>query len=210
MRSFLAQFGLIVLATIISAPALAQTVQSPAGLQDGLRPGDAIRVTVWRQPDLSGEFAISDDGTVSHPMYKAVNVRGLSIGEVESRIRALLARFDTNPQFVVEPLLRVLVGGQVRQPNLYKLSPEMTVAEAVGIAGGITDQGKLQSVHLFRDGAEAVVNLAEPQRGMALSRIQSGDQIFVDRKVSIFREYIAPAGSITAAFAAIIGLIIRN
>ena len=40
--------------------------------------------------------------------------------------------------------------------------------------------------------------------------VRSGDQIFVQRRVSVFREYIAPAGSITAALVAIVGLIIRN
>ncbi len=175
-----------------------------------LRPGDAVRITVWRQPELSGEFAIAEDGTILHPLYRQLAVAGHTRGEVEAKIGEFLTGFETSPRFVVEPLLRVSVGGEVRQPSLYMLAPETTIAQAVALAGGATDRSRLDRVRLFRGGEEYRVDLTHPEAGLAQEPIRSGDQIFVDRKVSIFREYIAPAGSITAALAAIAGLILNH
>src|SRR5690606_41131851 len=71
--------------------------------------------------------------------------------EIERRVQEILYDFDAQPRFVVEPLVQVVVGGEVRQPNLYALSPEMTVSQAVGLAGGVTEDRKstrLNSSHV--------------------------------------------------------------
>jgi protein involved in polysaccharide export with SLBB domain len=173
-----------------------------------LRPGDVLRVTVWRNPELTGEFAIARDGTLSHPLYRDVVVAGLDLAGAEARLRDLLSGLESNPRFVIEPLLRVSVGGEVRQPSLYRLPPETSIAEAVALAGGATERGRLEAVRLFRGGAEIRVDLTRPEAGLAQDPIRSGDQIFVDRRVSVFREYIAPAASVVAAAAALLRLVI--
>ena len=50
-------------------PALPQPL---AQADSVLRPGDVLRITVWRQPDFSGEYAINPDSTVAHPLLQAV------------------------------------------------------------------------------------------------------------------------------------------
>jgi protein involved in polysaccharide export with SLBB domain len=197
----------LALTAILAAPPVA--AQSAAIGTVMLRAGDVVRVTVWRNPELSGDFAITSNGTLAHPLYRDVVVAGLDLPAAESRIREVLAGLESNPRFVIEPLLRVSVGGEVRQPSLYTLPPETSIAEAVALAGGATDRGRLDRVRLFRDGQELRVDLTDPGVGPAQAPIRSGDQIFVDRRVSIFRDYIAPAGSITAALASIIGLALR-
>jgi protein involved in polysaccharide export with SLBB domain len=175
-----------------------------------LRPGDALRITVWREPELSGQFTISQDGTIRHPLYQDIVAAGVDLPTLRAHLRTLLAQYQAEPRFVIEPLLRVSVGGEVRQPSLYTLPPETSIAEAVALAGGATDRGRLDRVHLLRGGQEITVDLLSPHAGMAQTHIRSGDQIYVDRSVSVFREYIAPAGSITAALVTFIALIIRH
>ena len=101
------------------------------------------------------------------------------------------------------------MGGEVRTPNLYTVSPLMTIAQVVALAGGATERGRLERVRLYRNGTEVLVDLKSPENGLAQSRVQSGDQIYVDRRISVFREYIAPAGSIVAALAAVANIILR-
>lgn len=175
-----------------------------------LQAGDAVRITVWEHEELTGEFEITGDGTIAHPVYRTVQAAGVPRDALERSIGDLLRRFDTTPQFVVQPLFRVVVGGEVRQPSLYLLSPETTVAQAVGLAGGVTERAKLEEVVLFRNGAETIIDLTRAEAGTGQVPVRSGDQIFVRRRVSFFREYVAPAGSITAALVAIVGLLIRN
>jgi protein involved in polysaccharide export with SLBB domain len=204
------RYIILVLALIALLAPPAVDAQAADGGAIVLRPGDVVRVTVWRNPELTGEFAIARDGTLAHPLYRDVVVGGLDVATVESRLRDLLSQLETNPRFVMEPLLRVSVGGEVRQPSLYTLPPETSIAEAVALAGGATERGRMDRIRLFRDGREHRVDLTAPVGGLAQAPVRSGDQIFVQRRVSIFREYIAPAGSITAALVSLISIAIRN
>jgi protein involved in polysaccharide export with SLBB domain len=78
----------------------------------------------------------------------------------------------------------------------------------VALAGGVTETGRPRDVRLLRGGVETRIDLAAP--ATALAPIRSGDQIFVDRRTSVFREYIAPAGGLIAALAALANLLINN
>jgi len=203
MRKSLAAAALFALCTIGTVEAQSSATKAV------VNPGDVLRVTVWRDETLSGEFAVSMDGTVAHPLYRELNVAGKTVPEIEAQFRVLLSRLNTQPQFVIEPLVRISVGGEVRTPNLYTVPPLTTLSQAVALAGGVTDRGKLERVRVFREGREIVVDMTRPEAGLAQEPVQSGDQIYVDRRVSFFREYIAPAGSITAALAAIANIILR-
>jgi protein involved in polysaccharide export with SLBB domain len=201
--------------TILTALALIALLAPPLAAQSSnrgdlvLRPGDVVRVTVWRSAELSGEFAITGDGTLAHPLYRDVVVGGVDVATAEQRIRQLLAGLESNPRFVVQPLLRVSVGGEVRQPSLYTLAPETSIAQAVALAGGATERGRLDRVRLLRGGGEVRVDLTDPQGGWAQALIHSCDQLFVERRVSVFRDYIAPAGSIVAALVSLVGIATR-
>ena len=190
----------------VGVAAQAETVPTPTRV---LEAGDAVLISVWQNEALSGEFAISEDGSIAHPLLREVQVAGLPMSAVESRLRARLERLETDPQFVIQPLLRVSVGGEVRQPSLYRLPPTTTIAEAVALAGGASDRARLDRVRLFRGGEEIMVDMTSPEAGLAQTPISSGDQIFVDRRTSLFRDYIAPAGSITAALVGLISVLTR-
>lgn len=195
-------------AALLTSSVLYVSGQTAPATTPVLYPGDVVRITVFRKPELSGDVVIAADGTLRHPLYRDLPVAGLPIADAESRIRERLARYESNPQFVIEPLLRVSVSGQVRQPSLYSLPPETTVAQAVALAGGVTEQGRMDRVRLLRDGQEIRVDL-QGARGPAQLPVRSGDQIVVDRRVNVFREYIAPSGSIAAALVALVNLLTR-
>jgi protein involved in polysaccharide export with SLBB domain len=184
--------------------------QSSSQESVALTSGDAVKITVWRRPELTGEFTIAADGSINHPLYRSVIVAGLPFATVEERLRKFLETLETNPQFVVQPLLRVSVGGEVRQPSLYRFPPETSIAEAVALAGGVSERGRLDRVKLMRsDGTVLRVDLTQPDESVAQQPINSGDQIFVERRISFFREYIAPAGSIMAALVSLANLLTR-
>src|SRR5687767_6498171 len=64
-----------------------------------LKPGDLLRITVWRKPEYSGEFGIATDGTVLHPLYRNMRVAGVSMAELEARFREYLKGLEADPQF---------------------------------------------------------------------------------------------------------------
>ena len=196
--SWLALFALL-----LSSPALAQGTDAPS-----LQPGDTVRVTVWNRPELSGSFLVGGDGTIRHPLFSTVVVAGVPVAAAQGRVAAVVARYQANPQIVVDALFRVAVGGEVRRPGLYSLPPETSIAQVVALAGGVTEAGRARDVRLLRGGVETRIDLAAP--ATALAPIRSGDQIFVERRTNVFREYIAPVGGLVAALAAVANLIVNN
>ncbi|MDQ3082437.1 MAG: polysaccharide biosynthesis/export family protein [Gemmatimonadota bacterium] len=174
-----------------------------------LRAGDQVRITVWRKAELSGDFAISSDGTVAHPLYREVQVTGIPLPQVEERLRTFLARYETNPQFVVLPLIRIIVSGEVRQPNILSVPPGTTVTQVVVLGGGPSDRGRLDEVQLVRENRSILVDLTRSDSDQGQIEVRSGDQIIVGRRGASFREWVSPLASTIAAAAAIVSIFSR-
>ncbi len=200
---------LVPLAVLLAAaPAPAQAPAPDSGAV--LAPGDAIKITVWRKEELSGEFLLGPDGSILHPLYRGINAAGVTVPVIEARLMEYLRRLDTNPQFVVQPLFRVAVVGSVRTPGLYSLPPGTTVSQAIALAGGPTERGRLERVRLLRDGRGGPLNatLAGPNAGGMV--VRSGDQILVPARVNLFRDYIAPASGLLATAVSLYGIILQQ
>jgi polysaccharide export outer membrane protein len=173
-----------------------------------LSPGDSIRITVWRKPEFSGDFIVGADGSITHPLYRTVRVGGVPFTTAESNVRSFLAKFEQDPQFVVEPLIRVAVSGEVGRPQVFAVRPETSIAEAVAQAGGPTQFGKREQVRVLRKDPnggqrEIMVSLLDPESPTSTIRVHSGDQIVVDRKRSFFREVFLPALGVLGSAASI-------
>ncbi|MGI8508435.1 MAG: polysaccharide biosynthesis/export family protein [Gemmatimonadaceae bacterium] len=211
LRTILSWFLLVTCsAGVTSAFAQKPLVYATPEVEQTLNPGDKIQITVFRMPELSGEFVIATDGTINQPLYHAVTVTGIPLAEAKDRIRAVLLRLQSNPEFVIQPLFRVAVGGEVRQPNLFNLSPETTIAQAVAVAGGVTEQGRLDQVKLLRGGGESTLDLTQPGSVLSQMHVHSGDQIIVTRRTSTFRDVIIPLGSVVAGLAGVISLLLHH
>lgn len=170
-----------------------------------LRPGDLVKVTVYRQEELSGDFAIQGDGTLAHPLYRGVRVAGRPLSEVQAAVGENVARFVANPQFVVQPLLQVAVEGEVGDPKLYQVAPETTLRQAISLAGGPGARGRLDRVRLIRDNTTYMLDLSS-ELGSGRVLVHSGDEIFVTRRRDVLREVVQPMASIVAATAALVNL----
>jgi len=183
---------------------------SPVRAQEPvLSPGDVVRISVWRKPELSGDFPVAEDSSVANPFYSGIKVAGVPISVAQERVRRYVEQFETSPRVLVEPLLRVTVGGEVRTPNLYTLRPETTVSQAVALAGGPTERGELGRVRVVRDGRVDVVDLTDPAPSTGAQRVRSGDQILVSRRQNLLRDYLFPSGGLVAALVGLLNLILR-
>lgn len=191
---------------VLGAPLLSVAAQDSAGT---LGPGDQIRITVWDNPKLSGDFTVAGDGTILHPLYREIQVTGVPLRTVDERIRTFLQRYQTNPQFVVQTLVRVVVGGEVRTPNVLSVPPETTVAQAIALAGGPTDRADLNNVRVIRNRQEMRMDLTRADSDAVLIQIRSGDQILVGRTPPSRLAYIAPVASTIAALAAILSIVLK-
>jgi polysaccharide biosynthesis/export protein len=180
-----------------------------ANASTSLRPGDALQIEVWRQPEFSGRFEIAPDGTIAHPLYRNVQVVGAPMDEVERRIGRFISGFESNPDFVVSGIIRVPVGGEVMSPSVYEVPPGTSIAQAIGLAGGPRERGRLDRVVLRRDGSTQTVNLANPGAADAAPPLQSGDQVFVQRRREVLRDYVGPAASVLGLLVTVFRIVDR-
>ena len=193
-----------------SAQAPDTVAPTPGSAAGALRPGDAVRITVFRNPELSGEFTVAADGSLRHPLYRNVKVTGLAMPAVDAQLRTFMRRFmAADSVFVVEPLLRVTVGGEVARPNVYTLSPETSIAQAAALAGGPTERGRRDRLVLSRNGRQTTVALRGSD-GRGREPIMSGDEITVERQRSMFRDVVTPTATLLGATAAIINVFLYN
>jgi polysaccharide biosynthesis/export protein len=183
--------------------------QSPAGEPSEFRAGDAVRVTVWQYPDLSGTFGVADDGTVVHPIYQSIHLASMTQAQAEAAFRTILQRYEVDPQFVVEPLYRITITGEVRSPNVYTVTTQATVLQAIAQAGGPTPLARVDRVRLGRAGQEIVVDLSDRSGLQQNTRLRSGDQLMVDSRRSFWSGTVQPVLTALGSVASVAYLAVR-
>jgi polysaccharide export outer membrane protein len=107
--------------------------------------GDRVRIIVFGQPDLSGEFQIDGSGKVALPLVGNVEAGGLSASDFEKRVTEKL-----KPDYLQDPRVSVevmtyrpfYIVGEVKNPGNYPYTNGMTVINAVAMAGGFTYRAK--------------------------------------------------------------------
>jgi len=210
----LASLAILWTSLVLARPILAQEAahQAERAEQAVLTPGDSVRIVVWRKPEFSGDFVIAPDGSITHPLYRSVRVAGIPFATAEANIRRFLSGFEENPQFVMEPLIRIAISGEVTRPSIFATRPETTVGEALARAGGANQYGARNRVRVIRftpSGQQQVFRLdLENSNSTDYSLpVRSGDQIVVDRKKSFTKDILLPTLGVIGSIASV-GLLI--
>jgi polysaccharide export outer membrane protein len=131
-------------ATLLTQQAPAQQT-APDAVQAKYQIGsqDQLKITVIDEADLTGTYKVDADGDIQYPYLNRVHVAGLSLADVQEKLRkGLAAGYIKNPQVRVEiesyKSQFVMVGGEVRQPGKLPMTGAMTVLEALAAAGSPT------------------------------------------------------------------------
>jgi protein involved in polysaccharide export with SLBB domain len=154
---------------------------------------DVFEVRVFAEPDLSGAYRISADGTIDFPLIGRLSVIGMRSGDVQELITAKLKDgYLKNPQ--VSLLVKewnsrkVSVMGQVAKPGAITYFPNMTIVDAIVAAGGFTAIASKNAVTLRREvrgGVESqncpVADITEGRAPNVL--LQPGDILVVEERL---------------------------
>jgi len=125
----------------------------PIRAQDYLiGPDDALKITIYREEDMDREVRVSSDGYISFPLLGKVKVEGLTVPELENSLSEGLKRYLKNPQVTVfiQEYSTITVSGQVEKPGSYSLRGEVSVIEAISLAGGFTKIAAKNGVKVMR------------------------------------------------------------
>jgi protein involved in polysaccharide export with SLBB domain len=151
-------WAVIVVCLLGAVPALGQDDDYALGT------GDRLRITVFGQPDLSGEFEVDSSGRLSLPLAGSLAVVDRSPNDVRQMIIAAL-----QPDYLKDPQVSVQVInyrhfyiiGEVANPGSYPYVGGMRVVNAVAVAGGFTyraDESDLRITRARGDGTQEQAN----------------------------------------------------
>ena len=181
-----------------AAPAAWATASVASPDPAPLRPGDALRVRTWRVPELSGEFMVDERGVVTLPRLGEVPVVGRPLAPLRAWLVGQYTAFlSADASVEVTPLYRVRVVGAVRNPGLFTVDPTMTVVDALGLAGGVTPDGRTGRVTLLRDGRRVGPPLSSAARVAQLG-LRSGDELYIPSRSWLSRNPGVLFGAVSA------------
>lgn len=152
-----------------------------ASESNSLLPGDVIRVAIWREEDLSGEFQVDQDGSVILPLLGRRQVVGISPDRLREQLTEEYGGYLVNTAVNVTLLRRVVVLGEVRVPGQYTVDATQSVADLIARAQGLTPEGNAEDIRLLRDGQSYRTNLSGTL-SLVEAGIRSGDQIVVGKR----------------------------
>lgn len=164
-----------------TAPPLPPTKVSAAGEVYRLGLGDKLRVNIYGEPQLSGEYQVSGNGSVALPLVGDVPAVGLTARELEA---ALISRYANGylnaPRIAVEvyDFRPYFVLGEVQKPGRYPSAEGQTLIGAIATAGGFTYRANTKRVFLRRTGDQTEYQVD----ATADIRIAPGDVIRVGER----------------------------
>jgi protein involved in polysaccharide export with SLBB domain len=142
--------------------------------------GDKLRITVFNEPTLSGDFEISSTGTIAMPLISEVQAANRTVVQVQAAITQKLSDgYMKSPHVNLEVLnyRPFFIIGEVMKPGSYNFVNGMTVVNAVAMASGYTyraDKDEITLKHGGMNGKEEKVNEMTP--------VQPGDVINVPER----------------------------
>lgn len=181
---FKSAFLLLLISLFVTGCASNKNAPVPKAQERGgyiLDAGDELRIIVYGQEELSGEFTIDPTGRISMPLIKDIVAAGKSVRELEEAITAeLQPRYLKDPRVSIEVIeyRSVYILGEVRVPGQYPYVPNMTVLQAVAVAGGHTYRSNEKSAEVTR--LEGNVLRTFTARNTAM--VKPGDTIIVKRR----------------------------
>jgi len=125
--------------------------------------GDMLRVTVYNEPNLSGEFQVASTGDVNLPQIGGVPAEGRTVSELEDSAEEKLREgYLKSPNVTIEVLnfRPFYILGEVNAPGSYPYVNGMTILNAIALGGGFTYRASQDTVLLKRAGSESEISVS--------------------------------------------------
>jgi len=152
--------------------------------------GDTLQVSVWKEPDLTGEVLVRPDGALSFPLAGEVQAAGHTVEEIRKTLQTRFAKYIPDPVVTVVVRKadgsRIFVMGKVNRPGDFALIRPIDVMQALSLAGGVTPYADVNGIRILRRaGSQQQVfrfRYDDVRKGKDLSQnilLQSGDTVVV-------------------------------
>jgi polysaccharide export outer membrane protein len=146
---------------------------------------DVIRVTVWREPELSGAMIVRPDGKVTLPLIGDVQAAGLTPVQMSQQVKESLGKILNKPEVMIAVQSvnskRFYISGKVGRGGPVPLVMPTTVLQALSSAG-LSEWAKKKKIVIMRGTERLKFNYEDVIQGKRLEQniyLQDGDHIYV-------------------------------
>ena len=143
---------------------------------------DRVRIIVFGQPTLTGEYTLDGNGVLAFPLIGNVNAQGQTTSQVQQAIASRLdPDFLRNPSVSAEVITRrpFYVIGEVQKPGNYPYVTDMTALQAIAMAGGYTYRARQNNLYLKRlDANGRMIRVAATPE----TKVKPGDTVEVKER----------------------------
>jgi polysaccharide export outer membrane protein len=141
--------------TAPSATAPAPPVAEPLEKEYRIGPGDVLNVEVLKDKELTRLLTVLPDGKIAYPLIGELVAEGKTISQLRKEIEGKLAQYLQDAVVTVEVRqmnsLHIYLLGRVNAPGRYILSANVTVLQALAIAGGPNAFANRNQIRIFRE-----------------------------------------------------------
>ena len=157
-------FLIVVFGLALSGPAIG-SAETPANQPDSKKPApvdpsyiigsmDILEIQVWKEPDFSRQALVRPDGKITLPLIGDLHVSGMTTMTLKELLTEKLKDFIDSPEVTVilveSHSKNFYIIGKITQPGTYPLMKDMTVLQAISVAGGLGEWADSDSIRIIR------------------------------------------------------------
>ena len=117
-------------------------------------PMDVLEIQVWKEPDFSRQVLVRPDGKITLPLVGDILASGMNTMGLKALLSEKLEDFVSKPEVTVIVLdsrsKNFYIIGKINRPGTYPLNPDMTVLQAISVAGGLAEWADKDSIRIIR------------------------------------------------------------
>jgi len=125
--------------------------------------GDLLELSVWKDPALSRQMIVLPDGKVSLPLAGLVSAAGKTVEQFEQEVKQKIKPFISKPVLDISVVqmnsMMIYIVGKVHSPGRFPLTTDITVLQAIAMAGGPNRFADTDSIQVHRDVGGKTVQL---------------------------------------------------
>jgi len=173
---------------------------------------DTLELTFALTPEFNQTVTVQPDGYITLRNVGDLSAAGQTLPELTQSIKTAYAKILHDPVITVDPKdfekPYFVVGGQVGKPGKFDYRGEVTLTEAIAIAGGFTDASKHSQVLLFRRVSDqwtqaSIINVKKMLDSRDLQEdpeLRPGDMLFVPKNAISKLKPFLPTSSVGAYY----------
>lgn len=118
-------------------------------------PGDALLISVWKDPELTRSVVVLPDGAITFPLIGRVMCSGKTVSTLSDEMIERIGRFVPDPIVTVEVQavnsMVIYIIGRINGPGRFGLNANVNVLQALAMAGGLNPFAKKDRIRIYRN-----------------------------------------------------------